>query len=586
MKLITNIKDRLRGFLDTITRFPLTILLLVGAVIINAILINSSVSHSLEKLLMALFFGALLATVMQLGYERFFGTTLIRLIAGGITLIASAVYYLLIRGSEEGIELMLRLTIIYFLLLIAFLWIPVIRSRIDFNQSFMVVFKGLFSTGFFTGILFLGIILIYRTIDMLIIRIGGHPYEHTANIIFLLLAPIYFLSLIPVYPGKTKDEDSAKEEYLVKATSPARFLETLISYIVIPITVAFTIILLLYIAINIRGEFWTNSLMEPLLISYTITVIVVYLLASRMSNTFAKYFRLIFPKVLIPVVLFQTVSSIIRGMSNGITYGRYYVILFGLFAIITGGLFCILPVRRNGVIAPILIILALISIIPPCDAFSLSRFSQLHRLENTLHRNQMLQGDKITPKSELSKKDQEIIIASVNYLDSMGYTENITWLSDYHENGNFTKTFGFEQFATDKSSYRNVSVTRKDDTLLPISGYDYLVRMDLNSEGQRPGYEYKKDGVSYQITVDYNAEKIPVILLRAENKEILRFDTSELFNKFTVSESSSYDTATLTFTQENESAAITVIAQSISINESESGMFRYADVYVLVDIKG
>jgi hypothetical protein len=304
-----------------------------------------------------------------------------------------------------------------------------------------------------------------------------------------------------------------------------------------------------------------------------------------MSNAFAKYFKLIFPKILIPVVLFQTVSSVIRGMNNGITYGRYYVILFGLFAIITGVLFCFLPVRRNGVIAPILIILALISIIPPCDAFSLSRFSQLRRLEDTLNKNQMLQDGRIIPKSELSKKDQEIIITSVNYLDSLGYTKDITWLSAYHMNGDFAKNFGFEQYATDKSNYRNVYVSRMDDTLIPISGYDYLVRMDLNSEGESPGYKYKKDGVSYQISIDYNSEKIPMILLKAENNEILRFDTTELFNKYTVSEKSAYDTADLTFTQENESAAITVITQSISINESEIGTYRYADAYVLVNIK-
>ena len=538
--------------------------------------------------LTALYFGVFLSVVLQLIYERFFINKTVRLIFAGVTAIASVIFYLLVHASKEGTELFTRTSVIFFILFLAFLWVPAIRSRFDFNQSFMAVFKSFFEAVFFNGILFLGIVLIVVAINGLILPVDRyHPYEHSANLVFLLLAPVYFLSLIPAYPKELREEDELYEEKLRKATVPARFLETLVSYIIIPIAVVYTIILLLYIALHIMGDFWTNNLLEPLLISYSIAVIMIYLLAARMSNLFAKYFRMVFPKILVPVVLFQTVSSIIKGINEGVTYGRYYVILFGTFAMIAGILFCILPVRKNGVIVPILIFLALVSIIPPCDAFTVSRFNQVSRLEAVLKENQMLEGKEIIPNPEISKKDQETIISSVNYLDRFDDTKKISWLSGYYESGNFEKTFGFSSFAVDKNDTRYIYISRKDGSLIPITGHDYLIRLDITSDsGNKSAYEYNKDGVSYGLAIEEPADGMPVMILKEGEQELVRFDTTELFDRFMNSETSTVDTGELTFTQENASAAITVIAQSISINISESGIYRYADVYVLVDIKG
>src|SRR5690606_11145090 len=115
-----------------------------------------------------------------------------------------------------------------------------------------------------------------------------------------------------------------------------------------PLTAIFTIILLVYLLQNITGEFWTNNLLEPMLVSYAITVIIVYFLVSTINTKSAIFFRKIFPKVLVPIVLFQTVSSVLRIQETGLTLGRYYVILFGIFALIAGIIFSVLPVRKNG----------------------------------------------------------------------------------------------------------------------------------------------------------------------------------------------------------------------------------------------
>jgi hypothetical protein len=588
MKLITSLKVRWKGLLTTLIRFPLTIILLTSTAVLNAINIHSQLDESIIELMTTLYFGALLSAVLQLIYERFSGKNKVRLISFGITIAASGIFYPLIRNADQDIDISVRIAIIFFILAIAFLWAPVIRGRADFNHSFMAVFQGAFSSAFFTGILFLGITIIIATVDALIVKVGGHPYEQSANIVFFLLAPIYFLSLIPVYAKDLQEMTLEQEERITKATSPVKFLEVLISYIIIPITAVFTIILLLYIAINIRGEFWTNNLMEPILISYCIAVIIIYLLAGRMINVFTEYFRLIFPKVLVPVVLFQTISSVIRGVQEGITYERYYVILFGVFAIIAGVLFCIVPIRKNGVIAPILIVMLLISIVPPVDAFTVSRISQINRLENTLNRNQMLEGDVVTPKADISKEDQNIIIDSFNYLSTMGDTKDVTWLAGYNKTSDFEKTFGFVQYTVDKDNSRYINVQRDESTPIPIEGYDYLMHQNLTSDSyDSPTYQFEKDGKNFTVGLKNGAEDIPVIILTTDGQEILRFDTTDMFNKYIDSESSTItaDTGELTFIKQNESAVITVVIQNMNVSVGDNWINRYADAYILVDIK-
>ena len=102
-----------------------------------------------------------------------------------------------------------------------------------------------------------------------------------------------------------------------KQQTVLRFFEVLISYVIIPLIAVFTIILLIYIVQNIGGEFWTDNLLEPMIVSYSITIIVVYLLASEIENKFTVLFRRILPKILIPIVIFQVISSLLSLSKTG-----------------------------------------------------------------------------------------------------------------------------------------------------------------------------------------------------------------------------------------------------------------------------
>ena len=401
MKIIAFFKNRLRGLTDAISRYPLTTAFLVIAAIINAIDINNE--KDLSKTLLTLAVGAFLSAVSQVVYERFFSKTSIRFGLMIFVIVLTAGYYLIILpASTLSMEIMIRTSVALFALLFAFIWVPVIKSKISFNNSFMIAFKAFFNSLLFSVVIFGGVALIISAIDLLIFSVDYRAYSHAGNIIFILFAPMYFLSLIPIYPGESNkgpEETKRQTDVVLKAAKCPKFFEILISYIIIPLIAVFTIILLVYIIKNIGGEFWSDNLLEPMIVSYSIFVIVVYLLASELENKFTVLFRKILPKVLVPIVVFQIISSLLSLSETGITHTRYYVILYGLFAAVSGILLSFLPVRKNGSVAALLIIFSIFSIVPPVDAFSISKSSQINLVEKVLLENKMLEEDTITPNS-------------------------------------------------------------------------------------------------------------------------------------------------------------------------------------------
>ncbi len=637
MGLMKSFRTRFQGLTDTILRFPVTIFLLFSAAVMNAVVISTREFEDYSRLLLTFLVGASIYAVSQMAFEQYHGGKPYRLLYVAVSAVFTITYFFIIRKSEITIFVSVRTIVLLFILFIAFLWIPSTRSAIDFNQSFMAAFKSFWVTGFFSGILFLGIALILRAINMLIIPISGTSYAHAANIVFVLYAPLYFLSLIPKYPAAGEGSGSMEqnqEEYNTqgnrglkdipavernqkigaseeegdenkgantgkkrisnvdaagKAGDAPGVLASLLSYVIIPVTAIFTLILLIYIILNITDEFWTDSLLEPLLVAYSITVIIVYLLVSRLDSPIAAMFRRIFPKILVPVVLFQTVASCIRIGDTGITYGRYYVILFGIFATLAGLQFCFLPVRRNGLIAPILILLSLLSILPPMDAFTVSRNSQTGRLKSILTEKGMLTGNVITPNPDLAESDRKRIISAVDYLNQMNYTEDIPWLADYSSTYNFDETFGFPRYGYTTGEYGSLYLYLNPESMINVAGYDYLRSVNISGDGnnQREAV-FRKDGVEYTLEYDRSGGKSYLVLNEGE-AELVRFSVKDIIDRFNTTEqvnhSAELSEEDATFTVENERAVLTLTVQTININYWQEGSNWYADAYILIRIK-
>ncbi|MFA9376090.1 MAG: hypothetical protein ACERKZ_04975 [Lachnotalea sp.] len=594
MNWITNLFNKLKGLNKAIIRYPLTELFLLAAALMIFASINGEQDYSKQLLTCAV--GAFLCAVLQAAYERFFNqvsTRYILMVCGlGVTL----GYYLILRSvADHNMEIEIRTAIALFALYFAFVWVPVIRSRISFNESFMATFKAIFQAVFYAVVLYCGCSLIIMAIDTLIITVNYRAYSHIANVIFVLFAPLFFLSLIPLYPGK-KDEgvDSeksiAQEEMINKAVFCPKFLEILISYIIIPLTAVFTFILLLYIMLNIRGEFWTNNLLEPMLISYSITVILIYILSSRLENKFAIWFRLIFPKLLVPIVVFQVISSVISLGDTGVTHTRYLVILYGIFAACAGVVMSLVPVRKNGIIAAMLIGFLTVSILPPIDAFTISRLNQETILKTVLTKNNMIENNEVLPNDLISKEDKQTVISSMEYLAKMGYTSNLAWLpADFSIYEDFYDTFGFYEYEYAENRNQSTNLYSNSSDALDITGYDFFVHTNINSEENNESKicDIENSGNNYILNKENTGDSSDVILTDNDNNEIIRFNMNDIYSKYQgySMEKSQISSDEATFSNENDQVKITIVVQTFDSNISNDQTYSYVDFYILVQFK-
>jgi hypothetical protein len=529
--MLEALKQKLAGLASSVVRFPATAVFLLASFVLTAAAIGGE--DGLIRHILACLVGAAGCAAGQTLNERFFSGVLPRvgMYAAGVA--AAGLFYLSVRSlPPSGPEMTTRFAVALFALLFAFIWFGVARTR-EFGGSFMAAFKALFEAAFFSGVLFLGCVLIIAAVDRLIAPVDEDANLHTANVVFTLAAPVIFLSLIPVYPGRARGELSPERRAVLdRRTSCPKFLEVLLSYILIPLTGIFSLILLVYILLNIGGEFWTNNLLEPMLVAYTIAVTVLTLLVGRLKNKTAVLFVRIFPKVMIPIALFQLAASSLLLRQTGLTFGRYYVLLYGAFAVFAGVALSLGPRVRSGVIAPVLIALSILSLVPPVDAFTVSRASQLAALESTLENNGMLAGGAVTPNGGIPEAEKTKIIASVRYLSDMGELGTVGWLPegfDLYDDAAFLSTFGFHLYNSTQPGYQYVSVYYDRTEAIPIAGFDVLAQIYIPNPG-KPGFEetsFVFGGKRYTLTADGG-----LAVKDERGAELLRFDTGVIIDRY------------------------------------------------------
>ncbi|MCM3513538.1 DUF4153 domain-containing protein [Carnobacterium inhibens] len=595
MKVIQNIQNKFQGFIQACKRYPLSVVFLVAIAGLNAYMIQQE-ADDYTRYLYSFFIGVFLSATAQHVYERFFEKTMQRILLMVGAIILTVLYFYTIGSSTDyDPETTIKTGIIFFALTFAFMWIPTINSKVTFNKSFLATFKSFFTTVLFSVVLYAGIGVILLAVDQLLFSLDYKVNLHCLNLVASLFAPIFFLSGTPLYLSKqdestqSLEEQADKQEQIEQELIVPKVLELLLSYIVIPLTAIFTIILLVYLLQNITGEFWTNNLLEPMLVSYAITVIIVYFLVSTINTKSAIFFRKIFPKVLVPIVLFQTVSSVLRIQETGLTLGRYYVILFGVFAFIAGIIFSVLPVRKNGWVAVVLIVFSLISILPPVDAFTVSRVSQTNLLKETLVKNNMLEGNKIIPNASIPDEDKIKISQTIDYLASMNYSKEIEWLAPYNQrlNYQFEEVVGFEPVYDESSFSPNQSyyatIDWKGSPLLSIEDYDKMIVFSQYDSPTLSAIDFEVENSTYDIISKNEDNTTNLSLINEQNDTLITIDLQETIDQVAAS-AQTKNVITLeeaTVTTENEEAKMNIVFTSIDIYDNKYN----SEFYLFIDIK-
>ena len=581
MKYLERLKRSLSSTGKSFQRYPLTAIWLVVIAIMNAIELEDSFNNYARFLFTALT-GVMLSVVAQHIYERFSTKENQRWLLFGGALVLTALYFITLPVGRTFEQVhSIRTMVLLFALFITLIWLPTFKREDRlFHQNFLAIFKGSLTSLLFSIVLSLGSLAIYISIDNLLFSVDFNNLMHVLNIIWSLFAPLYFLGLVPA------NQDITEDELMTHPFTMPRFLEVLLTFIVIPIVAIYTIILLLYLVVNISGEFWTDNLLEPMLVSYAIAVIVVYLLVLNTEHPITTLFRKVFPKIMLPIVLLQTVASILKIQELGMTHGRYYVIMFGIFATVTGLIFSFLPPNKNGWLAFVLLVLSLISVTPPIDAFPVARNNQEARLTDTLNEQGMLVNNEIVAKRDLSIDAKIKISKSVDYLTQMNFLSDLSYLPDgfsgyyrFEETFGFPMTFSPTDMNFHESHYAYLGLADLD--VITLDGIEFMltIRIDSNT----PASEEKILDDTYLLLIEQTESKVTLRLQDKAANDIITANLEDMYQNVFVDFNPNVQPTEedMTHIVENDQAVLTMRALSL---EEYDGIYS-GEIVVFIDIK-
>ncbi|MDD2493694.1 MAG: DUF4153 domain-containing protein [Tissierellia bacterium] len=575
-RIVTNLKT-------TISRFPVVLAFLIFIAINVSMLIENTFytkEQLITRMIIASIFGVFLSIAIQFLIERFENLKKYHIILKILSILLTIIYYLLLTTKNKFSDVMsIRLLICSFALFAIYLYLPTVKNNINFGKVALSHFKSAITAILYAVVIFLGLLAIFFAIDLLLKKLDDKIIPHMANIVFIFFMPMYYLSLLPKFNSLEENDINRFGE----SASYPKVLEILISNIIIPLILIFSTVLGIYfIKILVTGV-WPVGQVGPMVLGYSAVGLFIYILGYNINNRFTINFRKYFPFIWIPLVLMQLFSSWIRIDAYGITESRYFVILFGIFSIICA-LYLILSKAKNpNMIVLLVACFAILSIIPPVDAFTISRNSQIARIESILTKNDMLVNNEITPKSSISNEDKKEITSISNYLAGMGYLNNLSWMPDEYVDlgeyyNNFNEIYGFEQYYNYHYEDNFDQIFAALDTSLPINveGFDAFFKFNLYSnlntnEKRVTSFTLGNNNYEIQQNVDGKGEVVLTILDK-NNKSIIEISMKDYFESIyekSKEPKSILSSNDLTLDIENYKIKIRIIIDNISINKTD-----------------
>lgn len=478
-------KTLLAKLFSSLQRFPETLLFCAATVTVLIFLVHGKpgtgveFEESLGRLAAVLALGIPLSLSIKVFFERakFLKIPLKILIyaaaAAGLTL-----YYFFLLQDFSMVSLS-RYVAISLALYLAFTFIPYFYRRQNYELYVIRLFISFLITYLFAAILFGGLSAILATINHLFSAgISEKIYIDIWLIVAGIFAPAFFLADIP------------KGDREVEPESYPRVISVLLSYIVMPLILAYCAILYVYFVKILVTRQWPEVMVSHLVLWYAITstLVIFCIHPLRRANRWIKTFISYFPILILPLLGMMFAAMGIRVAAYGITENRYFVLATGLW--VTGSMLYLIFARkpRNVFLPASLALVAVLAVCGPWSSYSVSALSQNRRFEKIAAEYNLIQDGKITKSAaDLPRTAQSEISSIILYFDRHHGLDRLRALPDGFETDRMEALFGFPlypeyEFPSDGEIYFHYTLDDKE-AYWDISDFDYF--MQFSPAGQR-----------------------------------------------------------------------------------------------------
>lgn len=490
-KLFPSFDSIYRSAAATLVRFPLSMLCVVAGTILTVWIADIN-DHDQQNLL-----GKIVATC-YLGLPLFLSFTLFSekrkwtAAKNGLLQIVGVVlllgYYLSLPDDISTPQIhLIRFALLSIGLHALVAWLPFSGSKeiTGFWEYNKTLFLRFLTAVLYSGVLFAGLAIALAAADHLFgMDVAPKRYGQLWIIIIGLCNSWIFLAGVP-----------ENLNLLDENVSYPKGLKVFTQFILLPLVGLYFVILITY-EIKIIFEWnWPKGMVSQLVLWYAVvgllSLLLLYPLRKLRESSWVQRFLKWFFIGLIPLVVMLFLAIFRRISDYGITENRYFVLSMAVGLAIIMMYFIVSRVKDIKLIPLVLIYLAFIAAYGPGSAFTISKSSQINRLDIILKENGMLNNGEVSQADSLITFDTRKEISSkVNYLytwhglevferwftdstlkslDSTGYLAKVTDL---------TELFGVDyiySWETSDNKYHYIQLA--DSILIPISNYDYFVNL-------------------------------------------------------------------------------------------------------------
>jgi len=350
---------------------------------------------------------------------------------------------------------------------------------------------------------------------------------------------LVYTFFVGYFPDFRKGEPHPKREI---AQKQPRFVEILFVYIMIPIMVALTFVLLAWAAKTILQGMGEASFirLSSIATAYAVVGIWLHVMVTEYDLAMAKFYRRLYPIAAIVILAFEAWALIVQLGVSGLKTAEYS---FSLLFILTASAAVLLIVLKAKAHLPIVIVtcvLAVFAVLPVVGYYALPVTAQTDRLEKLLISQDILMGDNLTPVTV--EPDKEIKISITDAVEFLAYSEGAklpVWFSkDLAQDNVFKEKLGFEKVwpefePINQGGYLGTSLHLKPEPV-NILGYNWALN---------PGSFYGESSAAVTVEGDRGRYKvywigdtksgIPTLKIELNDSTIIENDMSEYIDRIT-----------------------------------------------------
>lgn len=568
MNLLSLMKTGLTSLYQSIKRFPLTIIL---SAITTALLIavsrvyDGATQNALSRLAMAAALGIPLTLSLALAYERRRPAKTVEIASYGLAL-GLLVLYRIFLLPEFTMVPVTRYIAVSIALYLTFLFVPYFFQRRGFELYVIKVISRFLVTAIYSAVLFGGLAITLLTIDLLLgIEVTSVFYANVWMVVAGIFAPCSFLAGLP-----GADWDSEQETY-------PSLLRVLLLYIVIPLILTYTSILYIYFLKTLVTLEWPKGTVSHLVLWYSVfSAGVIFLIHPLIRESkFARFFTVWFPKLVLPALAMMFIAIGVRINAYGVTENRYFVVALGLWVLGIMIYYSLAKQFRNIILPISLALVALLTVVGPWSAYSVSKYSQNARLEAIAAEYNMVKDASLQkPDRDITKEDQKRIVSILDYFADSHSLQAVPLLPSGFDFTNMEEVFGFSRkdvglLPGQQTYFRHYTQVKT----LDVQGYDHLLRS--------AGLESPVTVADY--TVQYFPEDKEITVLRGD-QEIYRMNLKTFAGQVVESHGADFlevPAEDMTFLHEQDDLRVKLVFTGISGNTEPDGQWTKLNIQEL-----